>query len=172
MLIISDCSWFLSSKTTSLVISRGQGFTANLYTFAHMPQQNLQQHQWMERDPAASYSIGTLEGLFFLFSGVMDAQHWQSKLLYLTLQVLYSLVPNRLNTQGLVLHSLKINKPNSKLSMPLPPSPSLSIHLCQTETILHFASWFSWICEWVFHVSKILLSFMLISKELFCIKRH
>lgn len=111
-------------------------------------------------------------GTIFLFSGVMNARHRQSKLLYLTLQALYSPVLNRLNMQGSVVHYLKINKPNSKLSMALPPSLPFSIHLCQPDTILHFASWFSWLSEGAFCMSKTLLSFRLIPKELFCIKTH
>lgn len=173
VLIIYDCLWLLASKTTSFVINRAQGFTTiPLRSCSHAIAELAADLVNRVRDPPASYSIGTLGGLFFLFSGVMNAWHRQSKLLYLTLQALYSPVLNRLNMQGSVLHSLKINKPNSKLSMALPPSLPFSIHLCQPDTILHFASWFSWVCEWAFCVSKTLLSCRLIPKEFFCIKRH
>lgn len=163
-------SWWLFivscfKKLHALCSAGPKGLLHYLCAVARMPEQNLQQ---IQQDPPASYIIATLGGLFFLFSGVMDVRHCQSKLSYLTLQALYSLVLNRLNTQGLVLRSLKINKPNSKLSMALPPSLPLSIHLCQPATILHFASWFSWIWQWIFLMSK----FMLIPKELFCVRRH
>lgn len=141
MLIICDCLWFLASKTTSLVINTARGFTTiPLHSCSRAIAELAADLVNRARDPPASYSIGTLGGLFFLFSGVMDARHCQSKLLYLTLRALCSPVLNRLNTRGSVLHSSKINKPNSKLSMALPPSLPLSIHLCQPDTILHFAS--------------------------------
>lgn len=133
---------FLASKNTRLVINRARGFTAIAlcscsHAIAELAAGSVNQAR--EISPA-SYSIATLGGLFFLFSGVTDARHCPNKLLYLVSQALYSPVPNKLNTQGSVLHSSKVNKPNSKLSMTLPPFLPLSAHLCQLDPVPHFAS--------------------------------
>lgn len=125
LLLIYNCLCSLLQKLQFLAISRTQKFTTS---FCSCSNSKAELTVASESRATSScflqpwYARGTIFPLFW-----SDGWTALSELLYLAAQALYSLVLNRLNMQGSGLHSSKINKPNSKLSMAFPPSLSLSL---------------------------------------------
>lgn len=138
LLLIYNCLCSLLQKLQFLAISRTQKFTTS---FCSCSNSKAELTVASESRATSScflqpwYARGTIFPLFW-----SDGWTALSELLYLAAQALYPLVLNRLNMQGSGLHSSKINKPNSKLSMAFPPSLSLSRSISANQAqycILH-----------------------------------